>query len=472
LIEFNMQRKLTGKPLNFRPASPLFNPYRVLLWVGLILAAVWMLLRVQRGEVQSPFLPTPTPTRMPNSYILEAQTYFEAGKLDDPASDLDAIGAYQKALEIDPNDAQAWAELARIQTYSSSLQSSDQERLARLQEALASIKKGVDLAPDDSTVYAIYALVLDWNASSNLISAKERETYLIQAEGAANRAYLLDPENALALAFYAEVLLDQQKLDQAIQYAEQAVLKAPELMDTHRVYATVLETYGNYRDAILEYQKASEINPNLTFLVLRIGLVYRHLQQYQQALDYFAKAVSVNEQLGVRDPLPYIAIAKTYAQQGEFFIASRNAEKALLFDPTSANGYGQLGMIYVQARNYESALPALRCAVEGCAAADNRTLQELAEKYAAEDATAKRLYDEGIDFDIQPLELTNLDIAYYYVRYGSVLAYLNGKDNVYCQRSLELMSQLRAAYPDDPLLITNVEDNEATCYSLMGTPSP
>lgn len=467
-----MDRKLTGKTTHLRPAKPFYNPYRVMLWVGLILAAVWMLLRLQRGEIQSPFNPTPTPTRTPASYILEAKTYFDAGKLEDPNSDQDAIGAYQKALEIDPTNAQAWAELARIQTYAYSLASTDQERLQRLQEALKSSEEAVKLAPDDSTVYAIYALVLDWNASSNLITTKEHETYLLQAESAANRAYLLDPENALALAFYAEVLLDQQKLDQALQYSEQAVLKAPDLMDTHRVYATVLETYGNYRDAIAEYQKASEINPNLTFLDLRIGLVYRHLQQYSSALDYFSKAVKINAQLGIRDPLPYIAIAKTYAQQGEFFIASRNAEKALLFDPSSANSYGQLGMIYVQARNYESALPALRCAVDGCEADENSTLLELAEKYAAEDTTASQLFNQGINFDVTPLALTNLDVAYYYVRYGSVLAYLNSPQNGYCQHSLQLMSQLRAAYPDDPLLMQNVLDNEAACYYLMGTPSP
>src|SRR4030065_1598161 len=118
----------------------------------------------------------------------------------------------------------------------------------------------------------------------------------------------MGPENALALAFYAEVLLDQQRLDQALQYSEQAVTLAPDLMDTHRVYATVLESYGNYRDAIAEYQQASEINPNMTFLYLRIGLVYRHLQPYAQALDYFERDAQENEQLGLDPQLPHMPI--------------------------------------------------------------------------------------------------------------------------------------------------------------------
>jgi tetratricopeptide (TPR) repeat protein len=455
-----MSQIQNGKTFNLHPLKSHSNPYRILLWSGLILGAVWLLLSLNRGQVQSPFNPTPTPTRSPQSYILAAQAYFAAGKLDDPASNQDAIGAYQQALEVDPNNAQAWAELARIQTYSSSTLSTDQERLNRLQEALASVEKGVELAPDDSTVSAIQAFVLDWNASSNLISADERESYLAQAETAANRAYLLNPENAMALAYYAEVLLDQQKWDQAKQYASQAVELAPDSMDAHRVLGTVLEAWGYYRDAIDEFIKASNITPNLTFLYLRIGLGYRQLQVYNTALEYFQQAATINQTLDIKDPLPYIAIAKTYAQQGEFFIAARNAEKALRFDPANADTYGQLGMIYVQARNYESALPALRCAVDGCTAKENETANLFVNEGALTESTA-----------VQPLPLTNLNVAYYYVRYGSVLAYLSTADNGYCSHSLELMTQLRLTY-NDPLLMQNVEDNEATCRSLMGTPSP
>ena len=131
----------SGKTFNLHPVRPRSNPYRILLWTALIFGAVWLLLSLNRGEVQSPFNPTPTPTRSPQSYIMAAEAYFASGKLDDPASDQDAIGAYQKALEIDQENAQVWSELARIQTYSSSTLSTDQERLDRLQEALASAEK-------------------------------------------------------------------------------------------------------------------------------------------------------------------------------------------------------------------------------------------------------------------------------------------------------------------------------------------
>ena len=97
------------------------------------------------------------------------------------------------------------------------------------------------------------------------------------------------------------------------------------------------------------------------------------------------------------------------------------------------------------------------------------TENETAQQFLENGTLTKEAADNAA---VQPLPLTNLNVAYYYVRYGSVLAYLHSQENGYCSHSLELMTQLRLTYPDDPVLMQNVEDNEATCRSLMGTPSP
>ena len=215
------------------------------------------------------------------------------------------------------------------------------------------------------------------------------------------------------------------------------------------------EALENIRDAIQEYITAAEITPNLTFLYLRIGLVYRQLQVYNTALEYFEKAATINQQLGIQDPLPYIAIAKTYAQQGEFFIASRNAEKALSFDPSNPNTYGQLGIIYIKSRNYEGALPALRCAVKGCSADENEV--------------ALRFVDEGIleeSLSVEGLPLTNLTVAYYYVEYGTVMAFLSRPTQNYCSEAQLVLDEVRLKYSSDPILMSIVEDSEGICRRL------
>ena len=100
------------------------------------------------------------------------------------------------------------------------------------------------------------------------------------------------------------MLVDQQKWLQAQQYANQAVKQNPNLMDVRRINAYVLESLGDYNAAIIEYQAAVSINPNLTFLYISIGKIYRHLELYDNALDYFDKAANINEQIGRERPHP------------------------------------------------------------------------------------------------------------------------------------------------------------------------
>lgn len=454
-----MERDIVGKRPTFRPARPGSNFYRVLLWLSLILAGIWVLMGYNRGAIKSPFDPTPTPTRVPESYLAEAQAYFDTGKLDDPSSPgtiNDAIDAYTTALKQDPNNAKAQSELARIQVYSSSMLRNDNERLLRLEQAVASAEKAVALEPDNSTNHAILAFALDWYAGNPLLADDKRDEALVRANNESITANQLDPQNPLALAFYAEVLADQSKWLQARKYALQAVSLGPDMMDTHRVYAYVLETLAEYRDAILQYQEAAKIAPNLTFIYIRIGVNYREaIHNPDQALDYFARAANINTQLGVQNPLPYIEIAKTYTQQGEFFIAARNAEKALEMDPTNASTYGQLGIIYIKARNYEGAMPLLKCAVRGCSATENNT-------------------NNKVDAEVQGLQLTNLTVAYYYVEYGTVMAFLSRPiaNGNFCPDARQVLNEVSGKYSDDPTLMAIVQDSEGICRKVEGGQQP
>ena len=87
---------------------------------------------------------------------------------------------------------------------------------------------------------------------------------------------------------------------------------------------------------------------------------------YERSLEYFDKVVRINEQINVKDPGPHLSIARTYSQLGEFFIAARNVQTALEYEPTNADIYGQLGVIYFRSRNYEGSIYSLQCAIYGC----------------------------------------------------------------------------------------------------------
>ncbi len=475
--------------MNIAPRRPLFNRrpqsniYRMFVWVMMILGGVWFIQQVTRGEIRPLFEATPTPTRAVESFLLEGDANFTAGNLDS------AIAAYQEAVRVNPNDAATWSKLARIQTYSSAFLTVNTDKKERLLQALDSARTAVELAPEDSTARAILAFTLDWNANTSIYADDPRqvEKFLAEAEQEALTALLKDNTNILALAYYAEILLDQQKWNEAEQNINQALARdgADQIMDVHRVYAAILETLGQYNLAITEYDKAIAIEPNFTFLYIRAGANYRRLASeipdpsaakpvYEKSLEYFDKAARINEQIEVEDPQPYLSISSTYSQLGEFFAAARNVQKALEFDPTNADIYGRLGIVYFRSRNYEGSIYTLKCAIRGCSGEDSCLGRGLDKCYPD---LAPELRE--VPYEITGLPISPSTIVYYYT-YGSVLSALSRRADNQCEEAMRIFGEVRAELTANPdayadgyqTIISIVQAGEEICQSLDEDDAP
>ncbi|HSK86750.1 MAG TPA: tetratricopeptide repeat protein, partial [Anaerolineales bacterium] len=255
-------------------------------------------------------------------------------------------------------------------------------------------------------------------------------------------------------------------------------------MDVYRVNAYVLESLADYNLAISEYEKAIAIEPNFTFLYSSIGVNYRRLAYeiavtqgieaarptYERSLDYFDKAVQINEQIGVKDPGPHLSIANTYSQLGEFFIAARNVQTALEYEPTNADIYGQLGIIYFRSRNYEGSIDSLKCAIYGCAGEASCLGRGLDKCYPN--------FNEN-PVTVRGLPISSTTIVYYYT-YGSVMAALSRPAENKCGDAMKTMQEVRtelATNPDDygedtGIIISIVEAGEEICASLVSDSQP
>ena len=432
--------------------KPLFHkdgnqnaPFRIAVLILGILILLFILRSVNSGLIPPFFLPTSTPTRTFGSYAAEGETHFMAGDLGK------AIEAYQQALRIDSKNADLWAELARIQVYSTKMLTIDAARQTRFDDAKKSIDSAMAVLPDSSIAYAVKSFYLDWYATSGLVG-DQNQALLSQGEQAAVRALQLDNQNTLALAFYAEILIDQQKINQADQNIKQALASDSTLMDVHRINGFLMESVANYPQAIDEYKQALQISPNLTFIYMSIGVNYRKILQYELALENFAKAATINEALGVKDSGPYFSIANTYIQMGQFFSAGLNARKGLNYKPDDADAYGQLGIIYFKSRNYEGAIPAFKCALSGC------TAQEACEVRQCDTATDAMPAIQGL-----PLTISTGD---YYITYGSDLAAMHTRSNNTCQEAMRILELARRAFSADEIAMKNINESESICINL------
>ena len=460
----------SGKKFIFSKRKPSNNPIRIFIGLLVILGLMFVMRAISTGMISPILSITPTPTRSLDSYAQEGEAHFAAGNLEK------AISAYKDAVRVEPNDPALWAELARIQVYSTSQITVDEDKKIRLEEALQSVESGLADNKEYSQLYAVKAFALDWYGVSS-ISGENWQDYLIQGEQAAQKALQYDNTNAYALAYLAEVLVDVQRWTQAQEYIKQALERDPTIMDVHRVNGYVLESIANYSQAIEEYNIAISITPNLNFLYISLGANYRKLanmslieseknKYFDLALEAFDKASKINSRLGVKDPIPLSSIANTYVQLGSPLYASANMLAALNFKPDDATSYGQLGVIYYKSRNYEGAILPLQCAVRGCTA-----LESCKVRSGGVDCTEDEANNPAIV--IEALPLTTTTVIYYYI-YGSALSGMNTPATNYCELAMPVFAEITAGFGEDPTIMAIVDDGVAICRnsSIEATVTP
>jgi len=124
--------------------------YRGLIWLLILIAGAFTVL-VYGQQKGLPFIkraatPTPGPAFTATEKIAEGDALLLEGKIQP------AIEAYQKAAQLDPDNAIALARWGRLLAI---------RRKTKL--ALQKTTRAVQLAPNDVEVLASYAMTLDWN---------------------------------------------------------------------------------------------------------------------------------------------------------------------------------------------------------------------------------------------------------------------------------------------------------------------
>ena len=109
-----------------------------------------------------------------------------------------------------------------------------------------------------------------------------------EAERVVLKALDLDPNNALAHAFYAEILINQgdyNLYDKAIEESKKARDLDPSALETHRARGIVLLNTQNVEESVEEFQAALAINKNIADLYLNLGVAYKLLENYDLAQE-------------------------------------------------------------------------------------------------------------------------------------------------------------------------------------------
>jgi tetratricopeptide (TPR) repeat protein len=363
------------------------------------------------------FIATATPTRAPESFVTEAEQLEAEGKYNQ------AIQSYLQAVQSDPKNPANYIALARLQIYTGDYEG-----------AVTNAENALLINGNNSVAHALRGWALGFTGD------------FLLAESALTRAIEIDPNNASAYAFLAEMRVLQTQagegslgsLDKGVEASRKAQSLAPDSMETHRARGIILEQTGNYAEAVQEFENAIAINSNIADLHLALGRNYRYMEIYDKAVEEFNRANALNP----GDPLPNTYISRTYATVGEYAKAIQFAEQAVKVSPKDPFLYGNLGTMYYKNVNYEDAVTTLKLVVRG-----------------------------GLNSDGDKVEALPLDygrVAEYYYTYGLAAARLGE-----CGEALPVSQQLQQVVKDDEIAVYNAEEIIRICQEVgAGTRTP
>lgn len=177
---------------------------------------------------------------------------------------------------------------------------------------------------------------------------------IVQAKQAFHKALSLNPDDPDTLYNLARLYYNEDNLEKALSYAEQANALLDESGDEmiSCLLGLIFEQQGRPQDAITEYEKSLAINPDQVLTSLFLGKLYVRTQEYQKALHLFRFAVE-------QDPNNLetnYELSLCLAKLGEWEETIRYCRRTIEIDPTSAKAYNQLGLSLYCTHQYEEAI--------------------------------------------------------------------------------------------------------------------
>ncbi|OFX16369.1 MAG: hypothetical protein A2033_00205 [Bacteroidetes bacterium GWA2_31_9] len=176
----------------------------------------------------------------------------------------------------------------------------------------------------------------------------------------------VNPDSAIVIYQNAVDIADKNLKQKNSDNNTFYLLKASSLRYIGNVYIN----NANYEQAMNYYLKALKLNQQIknqkgiSSCLTNIGIVNSFQGFYDIALEYYSKALKINEALGSKNELPlsYINIGVVYDEMGQFDKAIEFYLKALKIDEESDNkkrmsvGYTNIGVVYRNQGSLDKAL--------------------------------------------------------------------------------------------------------------------
>jgi len=241
------------------------------------------------------------------AYVGLVQTYWRRlgfGVLSADETIPQAWAAIERALELDPDLAEAHVELGRVLT---------QE--LRLEEAERALRRALELNPGSAEAHGPYAFLL------NLLGRGSESVRM------ARRAVELDPLSIRRRIGLATSLLFTRDYDGALDEAARVLELEPENAGAHYFLGAALALNGQLEEAIAELQRTTELDSESPGNRTTLAWVYARDGQREKALELLADVPEMGTNLK--------EIALVYGELGELDRAFAYLDRAYAEHPAN-----------------------------------------------------------------------------------------------------------------------------------------
>jgi len=146
-----------------------------------------------------------------------------------------------------------------------------------------------------------------------------------KAEAAAVKALEIDDKLAEAHIALANVRVWHKWAKAAEPEFKRGLELNPNYSTGHQWYSIYLSVVGRHDEAILEMEKAKELDPFSIIINTELGCPYLYSRRYDRAIEYFTEALEVDSNF----PFAHFALAEAYDRTGRFNEALAEHEKAI-----------------------------------------------------------------------------------------------------------------------------------------------
>jgi Tfp pilus assembly protein PilF len=162
-----------------------------------------------------------------------------------------------------------------------------------------------------------------------------------------------NPESAIANIYVGGFLLKRGEADAASEYFREAI-RIADFHEAHNHLGKALQMQGAFDEAMAEFQRAVDMNPDRADYLNNLGAALVHQGKFFQAEVTLHRALQL-------EPLyapTYSNLGVLLARQGNFTEAVSYFERALRLQPDFASAYNSLGEVLLERREFERAADA------------------------------------------------------------------------------------------------------------------